>query len=66
MHKAKPKPIAVKRSRRVSLNSFMLTPISLYVPIERAFIVTTKEKKSIGVNPRFTNLKPLMDNPNML
>ena len=66
MHKAKPKPIAVKRSRRVSLNSLMLTPINVYVPIERAFMIATKEKKSIGVNPRFRIFKPLRDNPNML
>jgi hypothetical protein len=44
----------------------MLTPINGYVPIERAFIVATKEKKSIGTNPRFRYFKPLRVNPNML
>ena len=45
---------------------FMLTPINGYVPIERTFIVATKEKKSISKNPRFRIFKPLRDNPNML
>ncbi len=66
MHKAKPIPIAVKRSSKFSFKYFMLTPISGYVPIERAFIVSTKEKKSIGTNPMFKNLKPLRINPNAL
>jgi hypothetical protein len=44
----------------------MLTPINGYVPIERAFIVATKEKKSISTNPMFNNLKPLHINPNAL
>ena len=44
----------------------MLTPINGYVPIERAFIVATKEKKSISTNPRFDNFKPLGINPNAL
>jgi hypothetical protein len=41
----------------------MLTPINGYIPIECAFIVATKEKKSIGTNPMLNNLKPLGINP---
>jgi len=63
MHKAKPMPIAVKRSSKFSFKYFMLTSISGYVPIERAFIVAIKEKKTVGTNPMFNNFKPLGINP---
>jgi hypothetical protein len=41
----------------------MLTPINGYVPIERAFIVAIKEKKTVGTNPMLNNFKPLGINP---